>query len=179
MVTKILFSYLYHLKIGFFVSKFLSLISEVNGPNQSEDWSLKTNLRNLKNLAACTCYVFCVFNNSPIYPGILHKLEIYFIFCGEKQNECWKYTISWIFLESWGIYFIFENMKILFIVYKIFMGYMKGAIKLIVNNSFCWQKGWLIIWIWLWNKNIINYSTENQPASLLLLSTRINGAQVC
>ena len=85
LVTKILFSYLYHLKIGFFVSKFLSLIFGVNGPNQSEDWSLKTNFRNLKNLAVCKCDGLCVFNNSPIYPGILHKLEIYFIFWGENK----------------------------------------------------------------------------------------------
>ena len=35
------------------------------------------------------------------------------------------------------MYFITENIKILFIVNKIFMGDMKGAIKLIVNNSFC------------------------------------------
>ena len=35
------------------------------------------------------------------------------------------------------VYFIFENIKILFIVDKIFMEDMKGAIKLIVNNSFC------------------------------------------
>ena len=35
------------------------------------------------------------------------------------------------------VYSIVENIKILFIVYKKFMGDMKGAIKLIVNNSFC------------------------------------------
>ena len=81
-------------------------------------------------------------------------------------------------MEYWSIYFIFENIKILFIVNKIFMGDMKGAIKLIVNNSFCWQKGWLIIRIWLWNKNIINYSAENPPASILFLSTRIDSSQV-